>query len=262
MFGSGVTGGFEGWFDNPDGSHSILLGYLNRNRAQDIDIPIGPNNHIDPGGPDMGQPTHFLAGRRSGMFIVTVPKAFTAEQHLTWTITANGQTNIIPLRLHPDYVITPLFEVAHANTPPTLHLVDADAPGIQGPMAQMSKAISRTASVSTPLALPFTVEDDAKLCRSCPVVTPTSRPRPPVGVLWSKYRGPGEVTFEKAAPELQVLKGGSVDQPYAGKATVTATFKEAGDYVLHVLATDYSGPTGGGTMCCWTTAMVKVSVTR
>ena len=40
-------------------------------------MPIGPNNRIEPGGPDMGQPTHFLPGRQSGMFIVTVPKEFT-----------------------------------------------------------------------------------------------------------------------------------------------------------------------------------------
>ena len=28
----------------------------------------------------MGQPTHFLPGRQTGMFIVTVPKEFTPQQ--------------------------------------------------------------------------------------------------------------------------------------------------------------------------------------
>jgi hypothetical protein len=37
-------------------------------------------------------------------------------------------------------------------------------------------------------------------------------------------------------------------------------FGEPGDYVLHVTANDYSGEGGGGFVCCWTTAMVKVSV--
>jgi hypothetical protein len=32
--------------------------------------------------------------------------------------------------------------------------------------------------------------------------------------------------------------------------------------VLHVTANDYSGDGGGGFVCCWTTAMVKVSVSR
>src|SRR3954464_2689803 len=74
QFGSGITGAFEGWYDNPDGNHVFLVGYLNRNRAQEVDVPIGPNNHIDPGGPDMGQPTHFLPGRQTGMFTIIVPK--------------------------------------------------------------------------------------------------------------------------------------------------------------------------------------------
>src|SRR6188472_3511645 len=85
-FGTGITGAFEGWFASPDGTRSFLVGYLNRNAAQELDIPIGPNNHIEPGGPDFGQPTHFLPGRQWGMFVITVPKEFsTADQRLTWT---------------------------------------------------------------------------------------------------------------------------------------------------------------------------------
>ena len=40
----------------------FLVGYLNRNTTQELDVPIGPNNRIEPGGPDLGQPTHFPAG--------------------------------------------------------------------------------------------------------------------------------------------------------------------------------------------------------
>ena len=68
--GASVTGAFEGWFKNPDGTFSLLLGYYNRNQKQELDIPIGPDNRIEPGGPDRGQPTHFLAGRQWGMFTV------------------------------------------------------------------------------------------------------------------------------------------------------------------------------------------------
>ena len=63
QFGASITGSYEGWFKNDDGTFSFLVGYLNRNRAQEVDVPIGPNNRIDPGGPDQGQPTHFLPGR-------------------------------------------------------------------------------------------------------------------------------------------------------------------------------------------------------
>ena len=84
QFGGSVTAAFEGWYDNPDGTHSFLIGYFSRNTRAEIDVPIGPNNHFEPGNPDMGQPTHFLTGRRYGMFVFTMPKEFTktAEDHV------------------------------------------------------------------------------------------------------------------------------------------------------------------------------------
>ncbi len=258
-FGSGITGSFEGWFDNADGTHSFLVGYLNRNRAQDIDVPIGPDNRIEPGGPDRGQPTHFLAGRQSGMFVVTVPKTFGPQDRLTWTITVNGQSNSIPLHLVPDYVINPMEEASVHNTPPVLHLFDAKAPGVQGPIGQVTMAAVRTAAVARPLALPVWADDDAHYTNNSSV--PLARPRPPVTLTWTLFRGPGMVTFEKARPALETLMGGAVDQPYTGRATTNATFSAPGDYVLHVMANDYSGTAGGGFLCCWTTALVKVSVT-
>src|SRR5918994_4712186 len=40
QFGQSVTGAFEGWYQNPDGSYTFLVGYLNRNFAQSVEIPI------------------------------------------------------------------------------------------------------------------------------------------------------------------------------------------------------------------------------
>ncbi len=95
--GASVTGAFEGWFKNTDGSFSLVLGYFNRNTKQVIDLPVGPNNRIEPGGPDQGQPTHFLIGRQWGMFTIKVPADF-GKNKLTWTIAANGQTLLISKR--------------------------------------------------------------------------------------------------------------------------------------------------------------------
>ena len=47
----------EGWGPDKNGDTLILLGYYNRNKTQELDIPIGPDNRIEPGGPDFGQPT-------------------------------------------------------------------------------------------------------------------------------------------------------------------------------------------------------------
>lgn len=62
--GASITPAYEGWYTNPDGSFSMLLGYYNRNSKETLDIPIGPNNHIEPGNPDQGQPTFFEVGRQ------------------------------------------------------------------------------------------------------------------------------------------------------------------------------------------------------
>ncbi|MCE2541409.1 MAG: hypothetical protein J4G16_13830, partial [Acidobacteria bacterium] len=57
--GEAIFPAVEGWYRNADGSFTILLGYFSRNEDP-LDIPIGPDNQIQPGGPDLGQPTHFL----------------------------------------------------------------------------------------------------------------------------------------------------------------------------------------------------------
>src|SRR5260221_6908889 len=97
--GQNVTAAYEGWFKNSDGSMSILFGYFNRNMKEELDIPIGPNNQIEPGGPDQGQPTHFLPRRQWGVLTVTVPENFGTNK-LTWTLAANRQPMAAPAHLH------------------------------------------------------------------------------------------------------------------------------------------------------------------
>jgi len=257
QFGGSATGAFEGWFTNQDGSRGFLVGYFNRNTQQELDIPIGPNNQIEPGGPDMGQPTHFLPGRQWGMFVVPVPKGFTPQDKFTWTLLVNGQVTTIPLRLNPDYVISPFSEIAVSNTPPVIRF-EQNGPTIQGPVATLAKAPSRTASLSAPLALTLWVTDDMKYTTG--TSAPLATPRPPVTLTWSKYRGPGAVTFDMAKPSVEKLPPGSDNAAFSGKATTSVKFGESGDYVLHVIANDYSGDGGGGFQCCWTTGLVKVSV--
>ncbi|MCC7177434.1 MAG: hypothetical protein IT177_03500 [Acidobacteria bacterium] len=258
QFGASITGAFEGWFDDQDGTHNFLVGYLNRNMSRAMDVPIGPNNRIEPGGPDLGQPTHFEPGRKTGMFLVRVPASFTPKDRLTWTIVANGQSTVIPLRLHPDYVVSPFTDVAVGNKPPQLHL-EEQGPALQGPVATLERAVTRTTSAKAPLALTAWVSDDAKY--SSGSNAPMKDPPPPVELTWSKFRGPGDVTFDKANPKMEVLEGGQVNQPFRGKATTSARFGAPGEYVLHVVANDYSGDGGGGEVCCWTFGLVKVTVT-
>jgi hypothetical protein len=253
--GDSITPAYEGWFYNPDGSRSFLIGYYNRNARQELDIPVGPNNHIDPGGPDMGQPTHFLTGRQWGMFVLPAPREFKPTDSYTWTIVANGQSVTIPFRLHPDYVMSPFKEIAVGNTPPVLRF-EPNGTAFQGPLATLATAPTKTTAVGSPVPIEVWVGDDMKYTSG--TNAPPSSARQPVSTSLSKYRGPGKVTFDKPKPAVEKLSAGAL--PFNGKATATATFSDAGDYVLHVIGNDYSGDGGGGFGCCWTTALLKVTV--
>ena len=249
-YGQSVTPAFEGWFANPDGTFSILWGYYNRNIKQELDIPIGPENRMEPGGPDQGQPTHFLTRRQWGMFTTTVPKDFGTKK-LTWTITANGATVSIPATLDPLWELAPFVD-ANGNMPPFLTF-DVKGPFVNGPRGQSR---SLAGSVGSPLELRVWVADDAS------VIPGSTRPRTPAVVLrWTKFRGPGDVGFSNSKPEVEPAQFTAPPKTaFQGKAVTDATFSQPGEYVLHVVANDWSGEGGRGFQCCWSNAEVKVSV--
>jgi hypothetical protein len=250
--GQSITAAFEGWFRNPDGSFGILLGYNNRNLKQELDIPVGPDNRLDPGGPDRGQPTHFLPGRQWGMFTVTVPKDF-GDKKIVWTLTVNGSTTQVPVSLNPLWELSPFVD-ATGNTPPYVGFAET------GPFAQGPRSITAnvSATVSQPVSLTAWVADDAK---RVPGSSPLLARLPPVTVTWSKFRGPGMVTFSNARSGAEKAEfAPPPNATFTGKMTTTATFSEPGDYVLRVAGNDWSGEGGGGFQCCWTSAQVKVSV--
>jgi hypothetical protein len=147
--GTSVTPALEGWYHGKDGNDYVLLGYFNRNTAQELDIPIGPNNHIDPGGPDFGQPTHFLTGRQMGVFTVKVPKDF-GNKKMLWTLTANGLTNSITLQTYPVYIVEPYKASWSGATPPTVKFAP-DGPAFIGPPQGI--ATTYTATMPNPLTL-------------------------------------------------------------------------------------------------------------
>jgi mannose-6-phosphate isomerase-like protein (cupin superfamily) len=238
--GMDVTPALEGWYKNPDGSYNITIGYHNRNQKQELDIPIGPNNKIEPGGPDQGQPTHFLPRRGWGVFTVTLPKDFGTKK-ITWTLTINGRTNTIPFGLDPRWEIDALKEGSVGNTPPVISFAE-NGPKGQGPRPVVA---TTTADTITPLTLDVWATDDGKSKSRNPP------PGPPVRLTWSKYRGAGTVTFANAKPEINAD---------THRSTTTAKFSEPGEYWLRVVANDSSGEGGGGFQCCWTNGIVKVTV--
>ena len=234
--GQNITGAFEGWYKNPDGTFSLLMGYLNRNSKETLDIPVGPNNRIEPGGPDQGQPTHFLTRRQWGVFRIVVPSDFGNKQ-LTWTIVANGQTTSIPASLKPLWVVEPFKDAGNGNLPPVVRF-ESNGTAFMGPPHGIAKTF--TTKLTDPLSLSLWVSDDKPL-RGGRGASPLS---------WSQFRGPGDVTFENARPALDT----------EGKATTTAKFSVPGEYILRAQANDSTGDGGGGFQCCWTNIHVKVNV--
>lgn len=265
QFGASISPAYEGWFDNPDGTHSFLIGYYSRNTEQEIDIPIGPNNHFEPGPADMGQPTHFLTRRRFGMFTVTVPKEFPRTQKITWTLTVNGTTTTIPFYMHIDYNISPFKSTEEApnrdfNKPASIKF-EENGPTFMGPSINptiAAKVISRNATVGTPMPLTVWADDDALY--STGGNGPMAGARPPVSLVITKYRGPGNVTLGPGRLTFETLKGGKPLEPYSGKTTAQVNFSAPGDYLVLITANDYSGNGGGGSGCCWTNALIKVAV--
>jgi len=84
-----------------------------------------------------------------------------------------------------------------------------------------------TATAGQPLALSLFATDDGKT-RSQARAAAANR-APVVNVTWTKYRGPGTVTFANAKP--------AVDKD-SHQAQTTATFSEPGAYVLRVVGND------------------------
>lgn len=245
--GASITPAYEGWYPNSDGSFSMLLGYYNRNTKEALDIPVGPNNRVEPGGPDQGQPTHFEFGRQWGVFVVKVPKDFGAKA-ITWTIVANGDAQSVPFTLNKGYPISPYKELGMGNQPPVLAFSQGGAK-VTGP--PMAVSASFTGTVNQPVAISVWVEDPK---------SPNEVEVPGLGrgfvakvatISLHKFRGPGKVTFDKA--RIPASTQGE-------KISASATFDAPGEYLVRVQANDESGEGGAGFQCCWTNTYVKVTV--
>jgi hypothetical protein len=245
--GVGITPAFEGWYPNADGSFSMLIGYFNRNTKEALDIPIGPNNRVEPGPPDQGQPTHFEVGRQWGVFVIKVPKDF-GTKTVTWTIVANGDAESVPFTLNKAYPISPYKELGMGNQPPVLAFSQGGAK-VTGP--PLATSATFTGTVNQPVAINVWVEDPKSPNEVEAAGGGRGFAAAVATVSLHKFRGPGKVTFDKV--RIPVNKQGDM-------ISVAATFAAPGDYLLRVQANDESGEGGGGFQCCWTNTYVKVTV--
>ena len=264
--GQNISPAFEGWEENEDGSFNLVFGYMNRNWQEELDVPVGPENHISPGPADQGQPTHFLPRRNRYVFKVRVPADF-GDRELVWTLTTQGKTEAAYGTLRQDYRLDYMViasetgalgigvstEASRANTPPTITLVGDPV---------------RDAIVGQPVTLVARITDDdlpavrRRRARAPREGTPTlssAQLRPPMRftvqkvnglhLSWFVFRGEAEVMFDP--PQIKTWEDTRTaghspwsplftmpEAPEDGEWTVEVTFDRPGTYVLRGRADD------------------------
>ena len=250
--GLNVAPVYEGWETNADGSFNLLFGYFNRNWDERLDVPVGPANSIDPGGPDQGQPTHFLPRRNQFVFRVRVPKDF-GSRELIWTLTTNGKTEKAYGTLKPDYIVDSTVMMANFGAGGQLGTTP-DLVGNVAPVLTLQGARALRIKVGQALALSAVATDDGKpRVRGLPPLVGANRMLPNsangLRVAWFMYRGAGEVTFDP--PQFSVWEDtrDGANSPWAAgwrppalpadnTWSVRATFTTPGEYVLRCIAHD------------------------
>ena len=251
---------FDGFYRNPDGTVTLSFGYSNLNRAEVIEIPLGPDNVITPKEYDGRQPTSFppvvlepgQAGgggarrdRERGVFTITVPAS---APDVVWTLRHRGQAYSVPGRAKIGaYQLQ--WPMAMGSIPPLLRFSEAGPAG-RGPAGIEAAPVKTVVGKPVPLAIWIT--DDSMRERDPVPVVPKGKPRPAINVNWVKHSGPGGVTFSQARQPIFELKG---------MASTTASFTQPGEYVVRVRADNFGRlDTSAGNQCCWTNGYVKVTV--
>jgi len=221
--GRDVTPAYEGWRRNPDGTFAMYFGYLNLNYEEELDIPIGLYNNVDPGG-DRGQPTHIYPRRNRFLFTVVVPRDWGLERKVVWSLTVRGKTNTAKGWLQPEWEIND--EIVMMNTGGGADLQNKP-PVITGPAAQ-------TITLPNTLTLTAVARDDGRPNPKRVAVDPEGNPVGGQGLSlrWIFYRGPAGATLEPATAVV------GYEKPV--EATATVRFKSAGVYVLRAIASDGS----------------------
>lgn len=230
--GQDVVPVYEGWLKNADGTFTFVFGYFNRNWQEELVIPAGPDNKLEPGAVDRGQPTYFLPRRQSWIFRVQVPADW-GNKELVWTLTAHGKTEKAYASLMSAEEITERIIMTHGNLNP------GDDDPNKPPVITMAPVPA--ASAGSPVSLTALVTDDGlpkprPVRQARPGAVPTAqtnsaaaanRPRG-LNVTWFEYGGPAKVTFDPPGPTLVSN----------GQVTTMAHFAKPGTYILRAIAND------------------------
>lgn len=242
--GQPVIPTYEGWFTNPDGTHSLCFGYFNLNLEQSLEIPHGELNRLE--GVDDGvvavlaTPTHFdplprRYRRKFCVFTVIVPADFSREDRVTWHLASAGQTFSARGHVLPPFFLDEPETRGRLKKAPLVTIAEGEE-AVRGRKGVHAEKVVQ-AVVGTPVALALArIESEVE----------------EVWVGWSKYFGPGEVAFSNAEYEIE---GSTI------AATQTdATFSAPGEYLIYVQAIESTADFEF--FCCHTNAYLRVNVSQ
>jgi len=266
--GESVAPFFNGWIKNEDGSITMIFGFANQNREATVDVPLGPNNFIEPEKYDGVQPTHFPTYSRGGFvgiqergaFAIRVP-AEEADTEVVWTLTSGGQTWSVPGRATSTAYEMSNGERALGSLKPAIRF------SMSGPESASVEGIYApriTTSVGDSVTLTAFVQDrgnradyeDNKMLNY------------PLGTEWLLHQGPAEPEFSQARISGRERARDGGESGASGnngweEVTTQATFNEPGDYIVRLRVDNFQAPDSQfDNVCCWANGYVPVTVTE
>lgn len=231
---------YDGWYPNPDGGYTLCFGYYSVNWGEDVTIPRGPNNFVEPNEYDGAQPDFFERipdrpfsyRRRYCVFPVVVPESFSEDDRVTWTLQRGREEALsVPGKLVIAYRLDEPTSPGRGDIAPGVRVEEdgAEAVGRNGMFVGPMNA-----QVGEPLELTAWVD----------------HPEEEVWVGWAKQNGPGSVAFSEQNTMID---------PSTRTATATARFDQPGTYLLRVQSID--DPVEAFEFhCCWTNIYIEVIV--
>jgi hypothetical protein len=229
---------YDGWYQNPDGTYTLCFGYYSVNSEEDLTIPLGPDNFIEPREYDGLQPDYFeriperpfAYRRRYCAFSVRVPETFTENDEVVWTLRrGRGEVLTVPGRLTSWYVLDEPRSPGMQNTAPVLR-IEPDGPAGQGRNGVFAGPVRARVGVSLELSVSIDHEADE------------------LWVGWAKHQGPADVAFSEQNTMTDSEK----------RASTRATFAEPGEYLIRVQTIDSLADLEF--FCCWTNGYIRVIV--
>ncbi|MEQ8954877.1 MAG: hypothetical protein RL120_12160, partial [Gammaproteobacteria bacterium] len=257
--GEAVAPMFNGWIRNDDGSVTMIFGFANQNREAAVDVPLGPNNKIEPVQFDGVQPTHFPVYQRPGFvglqergaFAIRVP-ADMADTEVVWTLNSGGKSYSVPGRTTSTAYEMSDGEAALGSLKPAIRFT-MNGPETTSPVGIYGARI--TSKVGDPVTLTAYVQDRGNRAD----YEENKMLLYPLGTEWIMHQGPADAKpqFSHAkitGRERAKQDGESNTTSNNGweEVTTEASFAEPGEYIVRLRVDNFQAPDSQfDNVCCW-----------